>query len=48
MAHPPLKIRDNFRAYLECVHPAFLTILVVLVFEKRFWDARKENRIKLK
>ena len=26
------KIRDNFRVYLECAHPAFLTTLVVLVY----------------
>ena len=25
------EIRDNFRVYLECAHPAFLTTLVVLV-----------------
>ena len=27
------KIRDNFRVYLECAHPALLTTLVVLVFK---------------
>ena len=26
-----IHFRDNFRVYLECAHPAFLTLLVVLV-----------------
>ena len=30
------KITDNFRVYLECVHPAFLTTLVVLVYFEAF------------
>ena len=30
-AHPPLKIKDNFRVYLERVHPAFLSTIEVLV-----------------
>ena len=45
-----LKIRDNFRVYLECAHQAFLTTLVVLVLideieKKHFFILRHKTTV---